>query len=98
MKKTFLLISFLATVCFAEKPLFSKEQDLAQEITSNKEPNFVEETAPTKQQILYLAQAQDCKEALIVYKKYREKLGRHDFEVRANCLDPSRAKSTKHPF
>ncbi|MES2200071.1 MAG: HEAT repeat domain-containing protein [Chlamydiota bacterium] len=34
-----------------------------------------------KQQILYLAQTQDCKEAIKLYTLYKEQLGRHDFEV-----------------
>lgn len=34
-----------------------------------------------KQQILYLAQTQDCKEAIRLYNIYKEQLGRHDFEV-----------------
>lgn len=35
----------------------------------------------SKQQILYLAQSQNCKETLRLYKIYKEQLGRHDFEV-----------------
>jgi HEAT repeat protein len=34
-----------------------------------------------KQQVVYLAQVKDCKESLSLYKKYKEELGRHDFEV-----------------
>ena len=34
-----------------------------------------------KQQILYLAQTQDCKEAIRLYNLYKEQLGRHDFEI-----------------
>lgn len=36
---------------------------------------------PTKQQIIYLAQAKDAKESLKLYKEYIKHLGRHDFEV-----------------
>jgi HEAT repeat protein len=36
---------------------------------------------PSKQQILYVAQSQNCKETLELYKTYKESLGRHDFEV-----------------
>ncbi len=34
-----------------------------------------------KQQIIYLTQVKDCKESLALYKKYRQELGRHDFEI-----------------
>jgi len=37
--------------------------------------------ASQKQQILYLAQTQDCKESIRLYTLYKEQLGRHDFEI-----------------
>lgn len=43
---------------------------------------FSEESSiSSKQQIIYLAQAKDCKESLKQYQEYRKALGRHDFEV-----------------
>ncbi len=40
-----------------------------------------ESPLPSKAQIVYLAQSKDSKDALSLYRKYYEHLGRHDFEV-----------------
>ncbi len=66
---------------FAKESPSNEQKNLSKETTPRKEHNFPEEIAPSKQQILYLAQAQDCKESLALYRKYSQKLGRHDFEV-----------------
>ncbi len=45
-------------------------------------PFFGEQTVkPSKEQIIYLAQAKDAKESLKLYREYAKDLGRHDFEV-----------------
>lgn len=66
---------------FVKETAPSKEENTSKKTTLSQESNFVEETTSNKQQILYLAQAQDCKESLALYRKYAQKLGRHDFEI-----------------
>ena len=56
-----------------------------------------ESLLPSKQQIIYLAQAKDCREALSLYRTYKKQLGRHDFEVLqqiASVILEQSAKST----
>ncbi len=56
-----------------------------------------ESPLPSKQQIIYLAQARDSKEALSLYRTYKKQLGRHDFEVLqqiASVILEQSAKST----
>ncbi len=58
-----------------------------------------EETAPlpSKQQIVYLAQAKDCKEAFNLYRTYKKVLGRHDFEVLQQIASVILEQSAKNP-
>ena len=45
------------------------------------EENIPADRSLQKQQILYLAEAQNTKESISRYKLYKEELGRHDFEI-----------------